>query len=128
MLLIVRAVTGPAHWLGNSARAASLVLPVSAAIFAYIRWVYVARTRLVMDRAGLCLHQPLATQRAAWDEIADVRTVGPMMPTHRGGIPLAVRVTLSTGGSIGIPDVFTLRRDALTSCVATALRSSRATR
>ena len=125
-LLVLRAVTGPAHWLGNSAQAASRILPISAAIFATIRWVYVARTRLVLDGAGLCLHQPLATRRAAWCEIADVQVVGPMMPTHRGGIPIAIRVTLSTGRTIAIPDVFTLRRDALAACVATALRSSRA--
>jgi hypothetical protein len=123
-VLLVRLLVGPSHAWGNAAQAASRVLPICAALYGYIRFVYIAQTTLTINTRGVTLRQPLATRHAPWREILRVEEAGPLTPTHRGGFPIAVRLTMQRGPAMNIPDIFAVRRALLAKMLAAAHRAS----
>jgi hypothetical protein len=123
-VLLVRLIVGPSHAWGNAAQAASRVLPICAALYSYIRFVYIARTTLVINTRGVVLRQPLATRHAAWGEIIRVEEAGPLTPTHRGGFPVAARLTMQHEPTMNIPDIFAMRRGPLARKLEAAHRAN----
>ena len=88
LVLCARILSGPGQELATAAQASSRIAPLFALAYAYVRWVYVAQTRLVISAEDVSLRQPLATWILAWSEISEVAEAGPLTPTHRGGIGL----------------------------------------
>ena len=86
--------------------------------FAYIRWIYAARSVLILDNHGLRMTQPFATWSALWDEITFVQTTSAWDVTHRGGIAAGVRITLRDGHSRHIPDILAMTRTDLATLIA----------
>ncbi len=119
--LCARILAGPGPQLSSAAQASLRIAPTCALVYAYIRWVYVARTRLVISREGVTLHQPLASWTCNWPDIADITAAAAPMLTHRGGIPSAAILHLRAGGRKSIPDIFALSCATLTARLVASL-------
>ncbi len=122
LILCARILAGPGRELSAAAQASSRIAPLCALAYAYIRWVYVAQTRLVISADGVSLNQPLATWIVAWSEVSAIAEAGPLSPTHRGGIGAGVNLRLRAGGTKSIPDVFGVSRTEMVTRLRQAMR------
>ena len=85
---------------------------LGALLVAHMQLVYPTRLRLELDGAGFSFRNLLGTRRVAWDDVEAVDGVSALTPQGRGGNMSALRLRMAAG-TLLIPDVFTLRRDAL---------------
>ncbi len=114
LVILARVFAGAGRELSPAAQAGARIAPLCALAYAYIRFVYVARTRLAIDDSGISLRQPVLSWTVSWPEISDIREAGPLVPTNRGGIAPAALLCLRQGGRRAIPDIFKVSRAELT--------------
>ena len=111
LLSLIRPVL---HLSGHPVRLGPWPAPgvVGGLLVAHMQLVYATRLRLEMDGAGLSFRNLLATRRIAWADVEAVDSVSALTPQGRGGNMSALRLRTAVE-TLTIPDVFTLRRDAL---------------
>lgn len=101
------------------AEAGSLRIGTVCALgFAYLRWVYAARTMLIVDAEGVVFRQPHSRWRVGWREVARVSETDFLTPAHRGGVAAGVRLTMQAGGHRNLPNVLRLPRADLARLLA----------
>ena len=113
---------GASRGLSNATEASARIGPVAALAFSYIRWIYVARTRLTISEGIIAFDQPLSSWSIARNQVVDVELSGALTPTHRGGIGAGVRLVLADGRGRFIPDVLALPRMELAALIAPSAR------
>ena len=117
LVICARVLAGSGRDLSLAARASSRIAPLCTLAYAYIRFVYVARTRLAIDAEGVSLQQPSLSWTVSWPELSDISEAGPLNPTNRAGIGAAAILHLRSGGKRSIPDIFAISRNELTACL-----------
>ena len=85
---------------------------LGAMLIVHMQFVYATRLRLDLDRTGVSLRNLLGTQRIAWADVEAIASVSALTLQGRGGNMSALHLRTARG-TLTIPDVFTLRRDAL---------------
>lgn len=78
----------------------------------HVQLVYAALLKLQIDEDGIAFRNLLGTRRLAWADIATIDPVSALTPAGRGGNMSGLRLR-TRAGTVTIPDVFTVRRDAL---------------
>ena len=115
-VVCVAALAGAFHKPGIGAGAARATL-LCLVPFSYIRWIYAARSVLVLDDQGLHMTQPFAKWSVRWEDITLVQTTSAWDVTHRGGIAAGVRISVRDASSRHIPDVLSIRRRELAAMI-----------
>ena len=78
----------------------------------YMQLAYAAWLRLTLDGDGIAFRNLLGTRRVPWSALTAIDTVSALTPAGRGGNMNGLFLRASPHDLL-VPDVFTLRRDAL---------------